>query len=285
MSGGLGLSLGLRLGAGGVSVPAVPALPIFTASARPGGLTYKIVQDGNPASNQEYMKLATKDSTNLPAYPSTVNAVRQSAIADTVIAVWGDSITYAKNAETWVNKLVHKHWLLTGKRIDIINLAVDGQGWTYQYVTDNPTLNADIAARIAGIVAAYTTVRVIGFAGTNDMALNARTAALASADAATFASTATGAGVPAAKVTLVPMLPRGAGAGTFSEATRTTYNGNLQTTCSGAGYNFPTLPATVFAANAQLTGYFQADNTHPSDLLSTNGHLEIANAIYGTLGL
>lgn len=277
---GFGHSNRRSQGAGGGN----PFATILSASFRIGGSAYRRNMDGRNAggSAQAVNILTTADSANPSAFPTALSAWRVSATQDTAIVVFGDSQSLTFGAESYIAKMARKAWNLAGKKFDIINRAVVGQGWTYDYTGGTvPAINADAAAVLAGIVAAYIKVIVVAFAGTNDLALGGQSPATAATNAQTFCTTCTSAGVSAGNIYIIPMMPRGTGGGQYSEANRSTYNASLSSMCSSNGYVFVTPSASIYNNGAQSTATYQADNTHLSD----SGCQVLCNDLYGVIAL
>lgn len=247
---------------------------ILTPNRRPSEL-YQAIDGFRPL-------YSVKDNAFTTPYVDGNGAITQSGATQNIIA-HGDSITQGTGTNTfpYLAALVRSLYG-DGLICNYKGRGISGQGFNYVYATGAPefaNLTTDALTYIDPLRNAGLTNRLIVFAGTNDITLNATTGANCYTLLTTYLNARiSSGGFLASELVVVPMLPREAGA---KEADRTAYNNAIAGDAGGIGYKkVPTTDTLLFAAYAQNnTTYFQGDKIH----LTNAGAARLAAAIKAVL--
>ena len=228
---------------------------------RPDFRTFMYYRNSYDQEPQGYIN----DTSLVSAYYSSNRVIKQDGSSH-LIAFHGDSITLGVNVGDFYTAKLIRHLLGRSIVCDYKNRGITGQGLNYVYSASSscPNLISDAASEIDTLLALSPDVRLVLFAGTNDLWLGGVSGATLLGYLNTYLDARIAAGWTASKIYVCTMLPRQLNE---HETDRTTFNNGVMADSGTRGYSKVALHlnANIGLVNAQNnTTYFQADKIHPT---------------------
>ena len=258
----IGLSLSLTSNKGGGWGRASVSL---TPAARPPGMTYRRHWRGNPPFQPKTLSYVKDNAAPASVFDNANGVISSSALAPYCLVAHGDSITQGSVVESWVERTV-RSLARRGILTDYKNRGIGGQSFNYAWAAGNsePTLILDAPAEVDAVLSNGKINKLVVWAGTNGLKLQANTPATELGYATTYVDDRIAAGWTPDNITLVTMLPRE----TYNEANRGTFNAGLVSLASTKGCRLAAVHsnALIGLAGQQNNATYFSDTIHLTDL-------------------
>lgn len=198
------------------------------------------------------------------------------------IVVHGDSITSTSHptsdpTKNWSRLLVAAIEARTGTTYTLVQRGIGGHSWDYAWPSSGvaETLIEDAVINVDPHVSPIA--KLVVFAGTNGLVLNAATPAAEAADADTYIAARLAAGWVASNIYVLTMIARES----YSDAKRLQYCAELEAVCEARGCNIVRIHEDfdLGVSASQFNTAFVADQIHPTAL----GHQVIAEWVYDAM--